>query len=574
MEGSEEPPVTEGVLSSTFTPVDYVIFTMLLVISAGIGVFNAFRSRGMVTTQEYLLGGRTMPVLPVAISVLGGVVSAVSLLGFPTEVYFYGTQLTLNLIGTIFGILVLRNVMLPVLFPLQLVSMFEYIELRFKSQALRKIATVIQMLASFVYMGIGLYAPSLALSSVTSLPIWGSVVLMGLICSFYITIGGVKAVVYADVVQTLLMFVGVLVVTVLCCYQLGGLTNVWTIAEQGGRIQFFNMDPSPFVRHTFWSTQVLGAYMALSMVGFNQPQFQRLVSVKTLSLSQSSLSSHGNAIACVIWVDFMKNLRYFSNVDERFSTNIVKLLSFVTMMVAMCIGLLVGEMGTLFNLTNSLIGAIKGPLSGIFIVGICTPWVNKKGAIVGSSLAFLFNIWLVIGKIIRGGGSPKNMPLSTLGCPENFNNTLETSLNDVLQSGLNNTLDFTFATTAVPMIEGSGDTIYDISYCYSGITGIINTIIISTLVSVLTGPVKPCELEGEVVNGTCARFYRRLWKLVERCTSSEPPSVTPAAMEGQINDLYDLQDNDLKQSIESKSDMRPKDTGNATCEEKNSGGKQ
>nr|XP_053652305.1 sodium-coupled monocarboxylate transporter 1-like [Cherax quadricarinatus] len=537
--------------------------------------------------------------------------------------------------------------MLPVLFPLQLVSMFEYIELRFKSQALRKIATVIQMLASFVYMGIGLYAPSLALSSVTSLPIWGSVVLMGLICSFYITIGGVKAVVYADVVQTLLMFVGVLVVTVLCCYQLGGLTNVWTIAEQGGRIQFFNMDPSPFVRHTFWSTQVLGAYMALSMVGFNQPQFQRLVSVKTLSLSQSlctlftvglfivwgvfylsglvayavyrdcdpftsgriakadqimpylvtdklnhlpgisglfvaavyggvlsSLSSHGNAIACVIWVDFMKNLRYFSNVDERFSTNIVKLLSFVTMMVAMCIGLLVGEMGTLFNLTNSLIGAIKGPLSGIFIVGICTPWVNKKGAIVGSSLAFLFNIWLVIGKIIRGGGSPKNMPLSTLGCPENFNNTLETSLNDVLQSGLNNTLDFTFATTAVPMIEGSGDTIYDISYCYSGITGIINTIIISTLVSVLTGPVKPCELEGEVVNGTCARFYRRLWKLVERCTSSEPPSVTPAAMEGQINDLYDLQDNDLKQSIESKSDMRPKDTGNATCEEKNSGGKQ
>ncbi|KAK8725338.1 hypothetical protein OTU49_010820, partial [Cherax quadricarinatus] len=541
MEGSEEPPVTEGVLSSTFTPVDYVIFTMLLVISAGIGVFNAFRSRGMVTTQEYLLGGRTMPVLPVAISVLGGVVSAVSLLGFPTEVYFYGTQLTLNLIGTIFGILVLRNVMLPVLFPLQLVSMFEYIELRFKSQALRKIATVIQMLASFVYMGIGLYAPSLALSSVTSLPIWGSVVLMGLICSFYITIGGVKAVVYADVVQTLLMFVGVLVVTVLCCYQLGGLTNVWTIAEQGGRIQFFNMDPSPFVRHTFWSTQVLGAYMALSMVGFNQPQFQRLVSVKTLSLSQSlctlftvglfivwgvfylsglvayavyrdcdpftsgriakadqimpylvtdklnhlpgisglfvaavyggvlsSLSSHGNAIACVIWVDFMKNLRYFSNVDERFSTNIVKLLSFVTMMVAMCIGLLVGEMGTLFNLTNSLIGAIKGPLSGIFIVGICTPWVNKKGAIVGSSLAFLFNIWLVIGKIIRGGGSPKNMPLSTLGCPENFNNTLETSLNDVLQSGLNNTLDFTFATTAVPMIEGSGDTIYDISYCYSG----------------------------------------------------------------------------------------------------------
>ena len=51
--------------------------------------------------------------------------------------------------------------------------------------------------------------------------------------------GGVKAVVYADVIQTLLMFGGVLAVVVTCCQDLGGIGNVWTIAQRGGRISFF-----------------------------------------------------------------------------------------------------------------------------------------------------------------------------------------------------------------------------------------------------------------------------------------------------------------------------------------------
>ncbi|XP_069959862.1 sodium-coupled monocarboxylate transporter 1-like isoform X2 [Cherax quadricarinatus] len=543
MEGTEETPVSEGVVGSKFTLVDYAVFAALLVVSVGIGVYSAFKSRGVVTTLEYLLGSRTMPVVPVALSLVGGAISAISILGNATEVYFYGTQVTMNLIGSIFGVLILRNVMLPVLFPLQLISMFE---------------------------------------------------------------GGVKAVVYADVVQTLLMFAGVLVVSVICCQQLGGFANVWTIADQGGRLEFFNMDPSVFVRHTFWSTQVLGAYTGLSVAGLSQPQFQRFISVRTLSLSQSlcsffimglfvlcgifyfcglvayavynncdpltsgritkpdeilpylvtdklnhlpglsglfvaavysgvlsSLSSVGHAIACVIWVDYLRDLPYFSNVSQRRSTNIVKILSTTTVMVGICIGLLVGELGTIFNVAYTLLGAIKGPLGGIFLVGICAPWVNKKGATVGVCLAFLFNMWLMIGKLVRGGGSPMKMPLSTLGCPENFNNTLPVSVINVLHNGLNDTFGFNFTTAAVPMTEGSGHTIYDISYCYSGITGIINTFIISTLVSFLTGPVAPQELEPRMVNSTCARVYERLWKLLVRDISPEPLSNTPSRKEVQ-----------------------------------------
>ena len=51
--------------------------------------------------------------------------------------------------------------------------------------------------------------------------------------------GGVKAVVYTDVVQTLLMCGGVLVVVVVCCIDLGGIGEVWARAKHGGRLEFF-----------------------------------------------------------------------------------------------------------------------------------------------------------------------------------------------------------------------------------------------------------------------------------------------------------------------------------------------
>lgn len=122
------------------------------------------------------------------------------------------------------------------------------------------------LLTKFFYMGIYLYAPSLALSTVTSLSTWASMLIMGGICTIYITVvrkgealsvrnwnmlshtklykhtyiqGGVKAVVYTDVLQTLLMFGGVLLVVIICCVDLGGAAKVWSISELGGRIQFF-----------------------------------------------------------------------------------------------------------------------------------------------------------------------------------------------------------------------------------------------------------------------------------------------------------------------------------------------
>ncbi|XP_063614978.1 sodium-coupled monocarboxylate transporter 1-like [Penaeus indicus] len=102
------------------------------------------------------------------------------------------------------------------------------------------------------------------------------------------------------------MFVGVLSVVVQVCIELGGVGEVWQRAGQGGRLEFFNFDPSPLVRHTFWSVQVLGAYFFVSTIGISQPQYQRLVSVRNLKISQSVCFTFMLCLA-VLW-----SLFYFS----------------------------------------------------------------------------------------------------------------------------------------------------------------------------------------------------------------------------------------------------------------------
>ncbi|XP_053629337.1 sodium-coupled monocarboxylate transporter 1 isoform X2 [Cherax quadricarinatus] len=580
MEATENPVITK------FTPVDYAIFSLLLVASAAIGVVSAIKSRGKASTQEYLLGGRTMSPVPVVFSLLGGWISAISVLGNPTEMYFYGTQLTTVLLGCIPGSLFVGHVILPILYELKVVSINEYILLRFKSRWLRTLSTLTMLLNNFLYMGMCLYAPTLALTTVTGLSTWASSLIMGTICTFYITIGGVKAVVYTDVLQTLMMFCGVLVVVIICCIDLGGVGNVWSIADHGGRIQFFNFDTSPYERHTFWSTLVYGFFIMVNGVGFTQITYQRFASVRTLQISQrllyafvvglymlwivfyfsglvayasysdcdpltsgkikktdqiipflvmdklshltgmagifvagvygsvlSTLSSCGNSFACIIWEDFLKDRPYFHRLSDASATNVVKLLSLITGMLAVCLSLLVEKMGGIYHVSNSILSSIAGPLAGVFFSGMCAPWVNAKGAIVGLIFSFSFNMWLVIGKFVRGGGSLVRLPLSTEGCAGNLTLLLNSTLSTT--SATDNVLATTSPADAVLPIstisQGSTErTLYELSYCYSGVTGIALTYIVSSFVSLCTGAVNPKDTAG-MVNPVCGGVYHRMW---------------------------------------------------------------
>lgn len=132
-----------------------------------------------------------------------------------------------------------------------------------------------------IYMGVVLYAPALALNAVTGFDLWGAVLAMGLVCTLYTTLGGLKAVIWTDVFQTVVMFAGQLAVIVVGASQAGGMAEVWRKAVNGSRIAGLDLNPDPLERHTFWTLGVGGIFLMLALYGVNQAQVQRYLSSRT-----------------------------------------------------------------------------------------------------------------------------------------------------------------------------------------------------------------------------------------------------------------------------------------------------
>ncbi|XP_039638380.1 solute carrier family 5 member 6a isoform X2 [Perca fluviatilis] len=246
------------VVQMHFTTVDYVIFALLLVASTGIGLFHAFSGGRQRTTQEFLMADRSMSCLPVSLSLLATFQSAVAILGAPSEVYTFGTQYWFLGCSYFLGLLIPAHVFIPVFYRLRLSSAYEVI-----------------------YMGVVLYAPALALNAVTGFDLWGAVLAMGLVCTVYTALGGLKAVIWTDVFQTVVMFAGQLAVIVVGASQAGGMAEVWRKAVNGSRISGLDLDPDPLQRHTFWTLGVGGVFLMLALYGVNQAQVQRYLSSRT-----------------------------------------------------------------------------------------------------------------------------------------------------------------------------------------------------------------------------------------------------------------------------------------------------
>uniref|UniRef100_A0AAR2IZH1 Sodium-dependent multivitamin transporter n=1 Tax=Pygocentrus nattereri TaxID=42514 RepID=A0AAR2IZH1_PYGNA len=256
-----------------FTTVDYVIFALLLVASTGIGLFYAFSGGRQRTTQEFLLADRSMSCLPVSLSLLATFQSAVAILGAPSEIYTYGTQYWFLGCSYFLGLLIPAHIFIPVFYRLRLSSAYQYLELRF-NKTVRICGTV-----TFIFQMVSVVL--ILCIAVTGFDLWGAVLAMGLVCTLYTTLGGLKAVIWTDVFQTIVMFAGQLAVIVVGAHQAGGISEVWRKAQNGSRISGLELNPDPLERHTFWTLAVGGVFLMLALYGVNQAQVQRYLSSRT-----------------------------------------------------------------------------------------------------------------------------------------------------------------------------------------------------------------------------------------------------------------------------------------------------
>ncbi|KAF1538048.1 Sodium/iodide cotransporter, partial [Eudyptes schlegeli] len=220
----------------TFSLWDYGVFGLMLLISTGIGLFHGLAKGGQKTSEDFFTGGRRMSALPVGLSLSASFMSAIQVLGVPAEAYRYGAKFLWMCLGQLLNTLLTAQLFLPVFYRLGLTSTYEPSPAR--CPRCRWDGALTPFFPQMLYTGIVIYAPALILNQVTGLDIWASLLSTGVICTFYTTIGGMKAVVWTDVFQVFVMLSGFIAIIIRGVLLVGGPTRVLGIAANGSRVNF------------------------------------------------------------------------------------------------------------------------------------------------------------------------------------------------------------------------------------------------------------------------------------------------------------------------------------------------
>ncbi|OXB54706.1 hypothetical protein ASZ78_006745, partial [Callipepla squamata] len=321
----------------TFSLWDYGVFGLMLLISTAIGLFHGLSKGGQKTSEDFFMGGRRMAAVPVGLSLSASFMSAIQVLGVPAEAYRYGSKFLWMCLGQLLNTLLTTHLFLPVFYRLGLTSTYEvgtkgwvgggappcggdleggrmgfsqpkpallslcpqYLERRF-ARSVRLCGTLQYVAATTLYTGIVIYAPALILNQVTGLDIWASLLSTGAICTFYTTIGGMKAVIWTDVFQVFVMLSGFLAVIIRGLLLVGGPARALAIAINGSRVNFSDFDPDPRSRYTFWTFLLGGTLVWLSMYGVNQAQVQRYMACKSEREARIALLVNQVGLFCIV----------------------------------------------------------------------------------------------------------------------------------------------------------------------------------------------------------------------------------------------------------------------------------
>ncbi|XP_042242196.1 sodium-dependent multivitamin transporter-like, partial [Homarus americanus] len=203
---------------------------------------------------------------------------------FPAEIFYHNMQYFLTK-SSILAIPIAAAVFVPFYYELKIVSAYQYLEMRFNSVTTRRVASALFITQTLLYQAIVIYAPALALAAVTDFPMWLAILVVGAIASFYTTIGGLKAVVWTDALQFVIVLGGLMTIVIMGVNEVGSLQKVWDINVKHKRagLQIFNWSPDIFERHTVWGLSWLGFFNSIVKYGSSQTAIQRYSSMKTLT---------------------------------------------------------------------------------------------------------------------------------------------------------------------------------------------------------------------------------------------------------------------------------------------------
>lgn len=264
-------------MTTALSPIDLTILLLYLLGVFGLGCWFVRKSG---TTDEFMAAGRSLPGWVVGLSIFGTYVSSISFLANPGKSYqgnwnpfAFGLSLPIAAIIAV-------TFFVPFYRKMGDVSAYSHLEQRFGPWA-RMYALVCYLLTQIGRVGTILFLVALALKPLIGLDVPTIILMTGFMVTVYTLLGGIEAVIWTDVVQSLVLTVGLCVSAVILLVRMpAGPEQLFEIANQHDKFSLGDFGPW-LDESTFWVVLIYGLFINLQNFGIDQSFVQRYATAKT-----------------------------------------------------------------------------------------------------------------------------------------------------------------------------------------------------------------------------------------------------------------------------------------------------
>lgn len=297
VEGEASPTAIELVQVVTSLPlIDWIVIVGYLIAMLGVGWYCYNREkRAAGSTTDYFLAGRDVPWWAAGLSLYATGTSAISFIAIPALSFRTDwLYLSQQCIG-VFGLLFVAYKIIPVIRRLNLISIYNYLEIRFHP-SIRLMASALTILFQLVgRLSVVLYLPALAIASVTGANVVMCIILMGIVTTLYTLVGGMKAVIWTDVIQVFVMVGGALFAIGYMVMGIdGGVSEIVSIASANDKAKLFDLSWD-FATPTVWAI-ILVVMTDVPTWPKEQVMMQRVLATRSDKEARSSVLTLAGAV--------------------------------------------------------------------------------------------------------------------------------------------------------------------------------------------------------------------------------------------------------------------------------------
>ncbi|MDD4209396.1 MAG: sodium:solute symporter [Bacteroidales bacterium] len=277
-----------------------IIFICFALYTIMLFIVMWFTSR-KANNESFYVGNRQSPWFVVAYGMIGASLSGVTFLSVPGDVYT--TQFTYFgiVIGYIIGYIVIAKILLPLYYRLNLTSIYTYLDQRFGFYSYKTgsfFFILSRLLGSSLRMYLMIYILQEFVFNHWNIPISVTASIFILIILLYTFRGGIKTVVWTDLLQTTFLLSALIITIVLISKELNfNIKELFQSMEDAGYTKTFHL---AWRDHNFFVKQILsGAFITITMTGLDQDMMQKNLSCKSLKDAQRNMFTFSGILVFV-----------------------------------------------------------------------------------------------------------------------------------------------------------------------------------------------------------------------------------------------------------------------------------